>query len=322
MTRNGTAPLGGADSAPLSALSGWRRRAWPRNVLLILLTVGVFLLLFRKIDVARVLVSMRTIPVTTWLGATLLTLSFPVMSAARWHLVLRAIGHHVPVARCLRIILGIWPLAAISPSKAGDLLKAYSLRRDIGALVVAGTVLVERALDLVTLAALALVGGLTVADRRLVSVAALVLVGVVAGLAVVQLDVPLPVGQKVRAKARDLMGAARALRRRPLALALVVGLTVLNWLASIVQTGLLFDGVGASVPFAFTLGALPVAIFAGLIPVTFGGMGTRDAAMVVLFAPHASGPQALTVGLLYSVFGYWLPALVGLPFMRRALGHP
>jgi len=48
-------------------------------------------------------------------------------------------------------------------------------------------------------------------------------------------------------------------------------------------------------------------------------MGTRDLALVTLFAPFASSSQALAVGLLYSFFGHWLLAVLGLPFVRRAL---
>ena len=86
-----------------------------------------------------------------------------------------------------------------------------------------------------------------------------------------------------------------------------------------VQTKLLFDGVGVGVPLGFTAAALPVAIFVGLLPITCGGMGTRDSAIAVLFAEFATAPQALAVALLYSFFGYWLLAVVGIPFVKKAI---
>jgi hypothetical protein len=48
-------------------------------------------------------------------------------------------------------------------------------------------------------------------------------------------------------------------------------------------------------------------------------MATRDSAMVVLFSAFASSSQALAAGILYSFFGYWLLAVAGIPFIRKAL---
>jgi hypothetical protein len=308
-----------ADSS-LFKLSGWgQRNSLLRGLLLVVLTLLVFYLLFRRIDLSLVIALLRTIPAGTWSVATLLTLSFPVMSAVRWHLILRTMGFDVSTARCLLIIVGIWPLSSVSPSKAGDLLKAVSLRHKIGPVVVAGSVLTERALDLLMLAAFALIGGLFFRDLRITAVAAVVMLGVIAAVMVAWLDIELPVGQKLQGKLKELLHSIRVLGTQPITLIAILVLTVANWLASIVQTKLLFDGVGASVPLGFTAAALPVAIFVGLLPITFGGMGTRDSAMVVLFAAFATASQALAVGLLYSFFGYWLLAIVGIPFVKKAL---
>ena len=96
-------------------------------------------------------------------------------------------------------------------------------------------------------------------------------------------------------------------------------ITLWEALGLLILTRILFGGVNAAVPLGFTATALPIAIFAGLIPITLGGMGTRDTAMVVLFAAYASSSQALAVALLYSFFGYWLLAVVGIPYIRKAL---
>lgn len=306
----------------LTQLTGWgRRSSLLRGLFLVGLTLGVFYLLFQRIDLAQVISLLARIPSTTWLLATLLTLSFPVMSAARWHLILATMGYDVPVLRCLLIIVGVWPLSAISPSKTGDLLKAYSLRREISSVVVAGSVLTERALDLLMLAGFALIGGLTFRNPTIVLVAATIFLGILAGVTLTRLPFSLPVGAKFQAMLDDLLRSLRVIGRDPTTLALILLLTAANWGASIVQTKLLLDGVGTHVPLVFTAAALPVAIFAGLLPVSFGGMGTRDAAMVVLFSAYASPPQALAVGLLYSFFGYWLLAVLGLPFMKRGLAY-
>ena len=318
-----TEPTMPANTQPghsLFKLSGWgQRNSLLRGLLLVALTFLVFYLLFQRIDLSQVITLLRAIPVGTWLVAMLLTLSFPVMSAVRWHLILSTMGFDVSIMRCLLIIVGIWPLSSVSPSKAGDLLKAVSLRRKIEPMVVAGSVLTERALDLLMLAVFALVGGLFFHDLRITAVATAVTIGVIVAVIVARLDIELPIGKRFQSKLKELLHSIRVLGSRPVTLVAILVLTAANWLASIVQTKLLFDGVGASVPLGFTVAALPVAIFVGLLPITFGGMGTRDSAMVVLFAGFATTSQSLAVGLLYSFFGYWLLAIIGIPLVKKAL---
>jgi len=73
------------------------------------------------------------------------------------------------------------------------------------------------------------------------------------------------------------------------------------------------------VPFSLVVTAFPPAIFVGLLPMTIAGMGLREGAMLLLFAPSAAPSQILAVGLLYSLLTYWFLALAGLPFMTSAL---
>lgn len=307
-----------ADS--LTRLSGWADpRTLLRGVALTAVTIVVFVLLFRRIDLGAVLAILETVPARAWLASLLLTCSFPVFSALRWQLTLRAIGHHVRFLRCLKIILGVSPLSAIAPSKAGDILKAISLRGEISVLEVGGTVLTERAFDVIALASLSLLGGSVVGIPLVTRVAAVATGAGLAGLILLPylvFAVPKP---GLREKLERVTRILHALRERPEITIGIVFFTVINWLASIVQTHLLLHAVGAPVPFHLTMAVLPLAIFIGLIPVTIGGMGTRDAALVTLLAPSASAPQALAVGLLYSFFGYWLLALLGLPFLKAAL---
>ena len=139
------------------------------------------------------------------------------------------------------------------------------------------------------------------------------------GLTLLPLMVAATPTPRLREKLERLLRVLGALRARPALAAGVLLLTAVNWLASIIQTHLLLLAVGAPVSFLLTATVLPIAIFVGLVPVTIGGMGTRDAALVSLLASAATPAQALSVGLLYSFFGYWLPALLGLPFFRSAL---
>lgn len=79
----------------------------------------------------------------------------------------------------------------------------------------------------------------------------------------------------------------------------------------------------ATIPAAAILGLWPLAVFAGMLPVTVGGIGTRDGAFLGLVALTTAGAIAESA-VLAATFGYGLvlvvlPGIVGIPLMVRWL---
>jgi uncharacterized protein (TIRG00374 family) len=102
-------------------------------------------------------------------------------------------------------------------------------------------------------------------------------------------------------------------------LAKVATTSVFIWFLHLLQIWLFILALRASVPFLTNLALSPLAILAGLLPVpTFGGAGTRDGALVALYAPYFAAPTALALGLLCTA-RYILPAIGGLPFVGTYL---
>jgi uncharacterized membrane protein YbhN (UPF0104 family) len=288
---------------------------------LLLVTAVVFWLLFRGVSLHEVRDTLaRARPLPLALGIAL-TVSFPWLSAWRWRAMMRALGHDLSFVTAFRLIMACWPLSTFTPSKGSDLAKAYFLRGRIPVGLVLSSVLVERWLDVVTLLVFCLAGAIGFGWTELALPAAGLLAVSLAAVPILFASRRL-VPAKLRPKADRLLEAWRQLARRPGLLALVLSLTVANWLASVVQTWLFYQALGAAVPFPRLLAALPAAIFVGLLPVTVMGMGTRDAALIGLMAGDAPRAVSLGVGLLYSLCGYWLPGLAGLPFLRQALRRP
>ena len=76
--------------------------------------------------------------------------------------------------------------------------------------------------------------------------------------------------------------------------------------------------MGFNGPTTAILGLVPVAIIIGLIPITLAGIGTRDAALIVLFSPWASAEMMAGAALL-SHLRYFLPGLAGLPANQKEI---
>ncbi|MDM7917303.1 MAG: lysylphosphatidylglycerol synthase transmembrane domain-containing protein [Candidatus Eisenbacteria bacterium] len=287
---------------------------------LVLVTLLVFYLLFRNVSFSRVFELLGSARLAPLIAGLLLTATFPVFSAWRWQRMMDALGHPIPGRQAFSLIMACNTLAVFTPSKGSDLAKAYFLRGRAPVSTVLGSVLAERLLDVLTLLAFCLAGSWMRGWNTLALASGGLFVLGLAGT-VALLTIRLPVPRKLRPKVDRLLQALRLLLGRPALLAPVLLLTLANWLASVVQTWLFYVSLRGPTPFGPVLAALPAAIFVGLLPVTLAGMGTRDAALIRLMAPVSASAVSLGVGILYSLGGYWLPGILGLPFLRTALAQ-
>lgn len=98
----------------------------------------------------------------------------------------------------------------------------------------------------------------------------------------------------------------------------VTSMSVFIWFLHLLQIWLFILALKAWTPFLANLALSPLAILAGLLPLTFAGVGTRDAALVVFYAPFFDAATGAALGLLCTA-RYVLPAIGGLPFIGRYL---
>lgn len=247
-----------------------------------------------------------------------------LLGALRWVLVLRAVGYALSYGRSLRVLFAVWPLGLVTPSRANELLRAFAVRDVIPLPAAAGSVLAEKAVDVLVLLLMAATGA---AWAGLWAIA-----GVLAGGAAAELVIlgalmksrrrllALPLLQSRAAKLELLFDAFGALTRAPRWLCAVGAVSITIRVLTVVITHALLLAVGTHVSFGLTLQLWPAAMMAGLLPITMAGMGTRDAAF--LYLVHRAGASigqasllAATVG--YSVVAIWSFGIIGLPFMIR-----
>lgn len=102
-------------------------------------------------------------------------------------------------------------------------------------------------------------------------------------------------------------------------LAKVTITSVFIWFLHLLQIWMFILALKAWAPFVANLALSPLAILAGLLPLTFAGVGTRDAALVLFYAPYFDAPTAAALGILCTA-RYLLPAIGGLPFAIQYFG--
>jgi hypothetical protein len=98
----------------------------------------------------------------------------------------------------------------------------------------------------------------------------------------------------------------------------ITSTSIFIWFLHLLQIWLFILALKAWAPFLANLALSPLAILAGLLPLTFAGVGTRDAALIAFYQPYFDAPTAAALGLLCTS-RYLLPAIGGLPFLGEYL---
>lgn len=250
-----------------------------------------------------------------------------LLGALRWQLVLRAMGYRLTFRRLLTVMLATWPPGVVVPSRANEVLRAVAIREAVPLAAGTGSIVAEKLIDLFVLLAFACVGAV-LAGLWLGAVA----IGAVAALQVLAVVLlgkrrswlaELPLLKARPGALKRLFAASDVLAERPFDLG-IVSLVSLSIRVLTVGVGhALLVAVGAGIPLFHTLTLWPVAILAGILPVTLGGMGTRDAAFIYLLRTAgvpASGASVLAATMGYSAVAMWSFAVIGVPFMLREAG--
>jgi uncharacterized membrane protein YbhN (UPF0104 family) len=298
------------------------------------LAIVLLAVIYARVDAGRVLDALRGVD-GAWLAlAFALFVPQIAVTALRWRRLVDGVASLGRWEAC-RHVLASSTLNVVTPSKLGDLAKAWFVARsaDVPLGRAVGFALAEKLVDLWALCTILLAANLVrgIPADPLVVPAVVLAAGVFAAV-IVGLLAPVPAGLAPRLPRRlaSLVTTWEDARRLALAGASrrcgIAAVSLGLWVLHVAQIHAFFASVGGA-PAALKVYALvPVAILAGLLPVTQGGFGTRDAALLHLFAGDAPPAVLAAVGLLTGT-RYVVPALIGLPFLplmlraRAALGR-
>ncbi len=280
--------------------------------------VGLVVVLAVLVSVIDVREALRAVAGAdpAWVAlAVALALVLVMVSALRLRIFCLAAGEPVGYRRCWSAVMASLTLNAVLPGRGGDFVKAYFLadRKGQGA-VLLGVTLLERVVDVLVLALLALLGALH-AEMHGAAIAA-------AGVACLPIGAFLALGFSHRVpvvggKLERLGVAARGAAARPALLAGAALLATAFWGIVVLIVWSLLRSVGAGVPLDATAGATPLAVLVGVLPLTVSGIGTRDGMLVLLLRDFAPGELVFAAGLLYTAIAYWMLAALGLALLGR-----
>ncbi len=285
-------------------------------------SVGLVACLIARMDFTRVIHLLRQAQWHWLVFAVCLAGLIPLCGTCRWVGVLRAQGQiKFPVTLAWRAVMFSYTLNSFLPSKTGDFAKAFYFRNYGGISLGLGAVILERLSDLLILGALGITGGLLSLTFWGIAVGAVLFFGSALTFTVIlfikEIKFPLPEGWQ--AKSAEWSRLFRQWLKKPSSVGLTLGGSLSNWgLAGLIVCSLATSLTG-STDWGYLLAIFPLAVLAGLVPVTVGGLGTRDSAFVILLTGHLTTEGATLVALGYTVLAYWMVGLLGLPVALREI---
>lgn len=288
-----------------------------KSALLLFVSIGIFVaILFTTVPFQEIQRTLREGNRTLFWLAFLINIPIFFLNTVRWSFVIRAFGLRAPFKRLLSIVFGSISLT-LFPGRLGDFGRGYPLRDLIPLHQSIGTILTERIIDICVLL-LYVAGGLFFLQEHLLSFFALITA--IFALPVLWLVSRFVQTQKFHAniftkKIDEVISLLSQLKEQKRVLCVAIACSVLSWALTIFQYALLLKSVHATPPAAALFGLFPLAVFISLIPITLAGAGTREAALIQFFRPYVLPSQSLAAGILYTIQGYWLPALVCLPLL-------
>ncbi len=303
---------------------------------LISLTISLLILavIYWKIDFPRLVQVFQNCD-RLWMVVSL-GMVVPLVAITSWRLQqLAPASSGLDFTEANRLILASSVLNMVLPSKMGDIAKAYFMR-DRGHLsgsLALSLVVFEKACDLLSLLLWCVFGLLLYPAKDVLFWA--MMAGVTGGLVIGLLLLSSPqfaricfgitarfAPKKVKIKLEKLRFSWGEMhdyfwgdRRRLFTITLT---SIFLWFCHLLQIWFFILALNAWTPFLTNLALSPLAILAGLMPLTFAGVGTRDAALILFYQPYFGEATGAALGLLCTA-RYLLPAIAGLPFLERYL---
>lgn len=246
-----------------------------------------------------------------WLAALGLYLGLQLLSGFRWRILAEPLGFHRPISAYLRwYFIGMFFNLFLPTSVGGDVVRAWYLDgrsgRRLPALV---SVVVDRLSGLAVLLALAVAAALVYPHELpgwvrgcvwgSIGLAALG----VAGVLLLLPRSPLGEGEEpsgLRKLQLALQGLQASLRSRPGAMAAATLFSLLVQAGNVLLVWLVGRSIGAPVPGLYWWIVVPMVSLLTMLPITYAGMGVREAAMVRFLAPlGVASSTALTLAFLW-----------------------
>lgn len=285
------------------------RRPWLAAILRVGGSVIALLILFHFLPLAGVWRTVRRLPPYLWILIVAGYLSAHLIAINKWRMMVNLAGATLTFRQAVRCYFsGLFSTLFLPSIVGGDVVRgALALRNGQSRTSIFLGGLIDRILDFAVLALLTALGAVLVPGELPPEARRIFMTSGFALAVLVVLSAPVIVwfpARKIsfawRRRIIRLGRAARSMRRQPHRVAAAFCLGILCQGSFIWLTARLAESSGLHLLFRAWLFAWPLAKISALIPITQGGIGVREAALVVLLVPFgAPAVKTAAVGLAW-----------------------
>ncbi len=301
------------------------------NIVRFLVTVLLLIFIYRffNIQLDELLRVIATSNKTKLWAAFALMPLITLLQMAKWHQLLKLADESIRFSDAATSLLAGMTLGIITPARIGELGRAWFLK-DIPQLKVVGLTLVDKFYSTLTyfiwgLPSLIVYFNLNYSPSQLSNI--LMIAGSLFLYTIIAVSVLSPgkVGKTLitinkflfhREQIVDIASIISSLKREKVFL--LLGLSTLVWLLIITELWLLVNAFFEVDFLVGTLSASSAHFAKTLLPLTFGELGVREAAMIYFFKNlGVSEVVSVASALLMFSMNVFLPSLIGALFLRR-----
>jgi uncharacterized protein (TIRG00374 family) len=303
------------------------------------LLVGIFLFVYilLNIDIGKTIQILSNANISLIILALLLLIFTVVMKALKWKMLIGMYDKGYPLGSATKAWLMGFSLSMVTPARIGDISRAYYIKHKISIGKGITTVIIDRVIDITILFCMAIIGLVSFAafftsDSNLFLIISVLFVLFIFGVyastkkklvkiflrPVFDRIVPEKHKSSLNLTFNDFYLGLDSIKRHRKNVIFAAVLGVIIWFVSIVPYYLLALSIGLDLPYMFLLSVVPIVALLDMLPISFSGIGTRDAALILFLSFLSIGREyAISLSFLVLVFGYLLIGLAGTVIMLR-----
>lgn len=303
-----------------------------KTLVVSLLTVIILVVWFLKIDILDIVEILKQTDAKLLILAIFVSIAGKVIvSSERWRQILKSLGCNLSFKETVFIKMASSPIKLIFPAKSAELLRVLYLKKEKDFSIIKGTssLLAALILNLLVLVSFAMFACFLF--RMNPYNIGYISFFISASLLITLFSFRIGVGKNFILKALGkihsklyqaievLMATYRNLSFHDIALFFAYSLIAIGF--ELINFYILSSALGLSIPYQTILVFIPAVIILSNLPVTIGGLGTRETATVFFLSKYAAIEPLFSVGILFSFIEYILPAMIGVIFTRQFLNR-
>jgi len=287
----------------------------------------LFVIILSKMNIGEIFQNIKNIRLPYLIFALILTVPTFINKTLCWNYIIKQQGINYNLKDSFLMYCSGLYIGLLTPGRMGEIAKALYLKKDghsIGKSLV--STILDRLTDFAFLLVFLFLGSLfflTIFQKQiLISISILIIsillfviflkIGLIKWILgkLFKVFIPQKYQQSWKLNFQDFVNDLKIYKLKNYLIIFLI--TAFSWIFYYLQMYILAKGVNLNVPFLYLAIAVTVAGFITLIPISISGIGTRDAALIILFSPFLiAKEQIIAYSALILLMVIW-GAFIGL----------